>query len=213
MSGFAAGFEGQAGTFNGINSVLRLPIDISPAVMPAVTMGAWVSTSNPNIRTAILSADDNNPGNYDRHIGIDNRDLNGNGAPGYSYSAFGGGGAGSHVLPSGITISPAFTFVAGRYDGTNFTLFVGGNSYTAVDTTGGDAVENPQLWIGKNPFYDSFFNGSIDNAFIFDQALTNTQIASIQAGGKAAILAVPEPASGGLIAAGLALTGLRRRRK
>lgn len=214
ISGYTAGMQGQAGNFNGSTNRLQLPINVSPSLMHSLTMGVWVSALETTNRTGIMSADDNSPANYDRQIGIDNRRLLGSSGPAlYSYSAFGGGSTG--VLASGVAASSAFTFLAARYDGNTVTLFVDGQSFTANDTTDDDPIEYPQLWIGKNPSFDSSFQGALDNAFVFDEALSDAQIDAIRTGGESAILAVavPEPATTGIAAGCMAVTFLRRRRR
>lgn len=213
ISGYSAGVQGQAANFNGSTNRLQLPINVSPSLMHSLTMGVWVSALEANNRTGIMSADDNSPANYDRQIGIDNRRLLGAGGPAlYSYSAFGGGSTG--VLASGVAASSLFTFLAARYDGNTVTLFVDGQSFTENDATDNDPIEYPQLWIGKNPSFDSSFQGALDNAFVFDEALSDAQIEAIRVGGESAILtvAVPEPTSIGIAAGCVAATFLRRRR-
>lgn len=214
ISGYTNGVEGQAGNFNGSTNRLQLPINVSPSLMHSLTMGVWVSALETNNRTGIMSADDNSPANFDRQIGIDNRKLIGGSGPAlYSYSAFADGSTG--VLSSGVHASSAFTFLAARYDGNTATLFVDGQSFIANDTTDDDPIEYPQLWIGKNPSFDSSFQGTLDNAFVFDEALSDVQIDSIRLGGASAILtvAVPEPTAVGISAGCLAATFLRRGRR
>ena len=214
ISGYTTGVQGQAGVFNGSTNRLQLPINVSPSLMHSLTMGVWVSALETTNRTGIMSADDNSPANFDRQIGIDDRRLLGAGGPTlYSYSAFAGETTG--VLASGVAASSAFTFLAARYDGNTVTLFVDGLSVTANDATDDDAIEYPQLWIGKNPSFNSSFQGALDNAFVFDEALSDAQIESIRLGGASAILtvAVPEPTAAGIAVGCLAATFLRRRRR
>lgn len=214
ISGYASGVEGQAGVFNGSTNRLQLPINVSPALMPSLTMGVWVSALETRNRTGIMSADDNSPANFDRQIGIDDRRIGGSGGPAlFSYSAFVGGSMG--VLASSVAASSAFTFLAARYDGNTVTLFVNGQSFTANDTTDNDPIEYPQLWLGKNPSFDSSFQGTLDNAFVFDEALSDAQIEAIRTGGASAIMtvAVPEPAATAIAAGCMVVTFLRRRRR
>ena len=186
VTAYVAGFEGQAGFFDGIDDFVDIQLDISPGTMPNLTFGAWVNASTATGRRAILSADDNSPANYDRQIGIDDRPSS---TP--RYSAF--AGQSTTVLQSSTPIVPTFTFVAARYDGSDVTLFVDGNAYTATDDTDSDATHEPFVRVGKNPNFDSFFHGGIDNVFIFDEALSNAQLDDIRINGTSAILAVPEP--------------------
>ena len=139
-----------------------------------------------------MSADDTSPANFDRQIGLDTRGSGGT----LTYSAFAGATQG--VLSTNDTLTSNFTFVAARYDGTNVTLFVDGNQITGLDDTDSDATHHPTLRVGKNPFFDQFFDGAIDNAFVFDEALTDAQINDIRANGSTAILSIssiPEPST------------------
>ena len=43
---FVTGYEGQAGSFNGISSYIQVPVNINPAAMPLLTLGAWVLPDN-----------------------------------------------------------------------------------------------------------------------------------------------------------------------
>ena len=210
ISGFVTGHEGQAGNFDGLDDFLDLNVNISPGVLPEVTIGAWAKTDVFAGLRAILSADDNDPGNFDRQIGLDTRGSGG----ALTYSAFAGQSQG--VLSPGVTLTSDFTFVAARYDGTNVTLFVDGIQITGIDDTDGDLTHTNQLRIGKNPFFDQFFDGAIDNAFVFDEALSDSEINNIRLNGSSAILggstAVPEPNLALVIGSALATLALRRRR-
>ena len=49
------------------------------------------------------------------------------------------------------------------------------------------------MFIGASPAFSVFFAGAIDNVFVFGDALTDEQLASIRSGGAAAIMtAVPK---------------------
>ena len=205
VAGYTAGFDGQAGVFDGSTSFLDIPVNISPAAMPAMTFGAWVSSDVTTGRRAIISADDTSPANWDRQIGIDNRDTNGNDTGAFRYSAFSGGAIGSRVLQGGPGSVPTnqYVFVAARYDGSTTTLFVDGTTASAIDTTEDDPNHESFSRIGKNPNFDLYFDGAIDNLFIYDEALSDLQIANIRNNGAAAIQSVPVPAPLVLFISGL----------
>ena len=69
---FVAGFEGQAGDFDGIDDFIRAELDINPSVLPQVTMGAWVKPEDfpmyPTDSRHIIISHDN--GFTDRTLGV-----------------------------------------------------------------------------------------------------------------------------------------------
>jgi hypothetical protein len=204
---FVAGYELQAASFNGSDSSIAIPVNINPTVMPNLTMGAWANTNTVAAIQTVLSHDD---GGFDRDLNIDTR-----GGGVVAWSAF----TGSTVLGGSAVAADTWTFVAVRYQASgsgSITLFVDGNSYS---TTGAPGTGFNTTLIGSNPGFGEYFSGLIDNAFIFDQALTDQQIASIRAGGADAILAlgaegslIPEPSTFLLAGAALAALAAMRRR-
>jgi hypothetical protein len=48
-----------------------------------------------------------------------------------------------------------------------------------------------QLFIGASPLFSNFFDGIIDNVFVFGDALTDEQLAFIRTGGIQAIMTAP----------------------
>jgi hypothetical protein len=189
----AAGYEGQAYDFDGNSDYIGIPMDIDPTAMPYLTMGAWANTDAVNAIRAVISNDD---GGYDRNLNIDNR---GEGS-GYRYSAFTGGGvvsAGSDPAPVGTWV-----FVAARYSQSDnkLTLDVGTDRITV--TTNLDMVSYNPARIGSNPGFGEYFDGRIDNVFIYDEILSDERIDQIRQGGAGSI--VPESATFVLFGVGLA---------
>jgi Concanavalin A-like lectin/glucanases superfamily len=97
---------------------------------------------------------------------------------------------GSMVPTGGGTFDGAVQFVAGRsanpigswsyialtYDGSRLRLFVDGRQAASRRTTGTiEATGNP-LWLGGNHPYGEFFDGLIDEARVYDRALTDAEI-------------------------------------
>lgn len=202
----ASGYEGQAYDFDGANDYISIPVNLNPSVFPKMTMGAWANTDVVNAIRAIISHDN---GGYDRTLNVDWRGP----GSGYRYSAF----TGSGVTSAGPDPAPIgeWVFVAARYDdvANTLTLDVGTSRITVSANPG---AGNTTARIGSNPCCGEYFNGRIDNVFIYNELLTDAQIDAIRTGGENAILppAVPEPSTLLLLGSCLAgLSGLAWRRR
>jgi len=210
----ASGYQGGAAEFINNNQnnpqYLQAPVNISPQAHPELTMGAWVNAA-PNAPgvsyPGIISSDD---GDFDRQIGLDRRGSGGN----LTYSAFIGGGLVSQGLNP---IGAGWTFVAIVYDGANntATFYSGNNSGTTVNTNF-DNSSYSFFDIGRNPGFPEYLSGRVDNVFVYDQALTSSQIDTIRTSGIA-VPGVPEPSSilllsGATTLSGIALAARRRNR-
>jgi hypothetical protein len=198
----SAGYEGQAYDFNGTGNYISIPVNLNPAAMPRLTMGAWVNTDAANAIRAIISHD--NAG-FDRNLNIDFRDT---GA--FRYSAFTGQG----VVSAGPNPAPIgqWVFVAARYDSVAGTvvLDVDGARVQVAATPGGGFNT---ARIGSNPGFVEFWDGRIDNVFIYDEILSNQRIDEIRRNGASAIVGVPEPSTLAAVAVGAALVVARRGRR
>lgn len=198
-----SGFQNGAASFNGVKQYFQVPIDVDIGPLPRMTWGAWVKPNVTNGIRAVLSNDD---GGFDRDIDIDSR-----------VSGHWGAFRGSGVFDSGITPSTTdFTFLAAVYNqSTNsLTFYVNGTSLSTTSNFGTTA--HNFFDIGRNPSFNEFTGGLIDNAFIYNEALTPSQIADIRANGFPVTTAVhgPEPSSLALLAlGGIALAGWRRFKK
>lgn len=180
-----APFGGKAIHFDGSGkAIVSAPLDISPAALPRLTMGAWVDALDVSTpQYGIISNDD---GDYDRTLGIDSRPAN----SGVVWSAFVGGA----VVGSVAVKTKKWYFVAISYDQSDapgkYAFYVNDGSktvmLTAADNFDVDS-HTDSVTIGRNPSFDSDFNGYVANAFFYAGVLTKTQIASIAAHGPAAI--------------------------
>ena len=134
---------------------------------------------------------------------------------------------GSMVPSGGGTIDGELLFVAGRsanpigvwsyvaltYDGSRLRLFVDGHQAASRPTTGPVTTARNPLWFGGNHPFGEFFEGLIDEARVYDRALSDAEIRadmekSVASGGavrgRANAVAGPRAASrraAGLVAA------------
>ena len=93
----------------------------------------------------------------------------------------GGGTLGGNTqYLSGPTANPvnAWTYVAFTYDGATVRLYINGTQVASRATTGAIQTTNSPLWIGGNSPYGEYFQGLIDEARVYNRALTQAEIQS-----------------------------------
>ena len=165
------GFQGSAFQFDGVDDFIEIPVNINPSVLPQITMGAWVNADVANnVIRQIISHDD---AGWDRSLGMDTRSGGGD-IP--DWSSFKGDG----VLISGIDVTVGeWVFLAVVYDQTLSTVRLHVNNAIFLDSaTLGSGW--PTARIGSNPSFGEFFEGRIDNVFIFNEALDISRIEEIR---------------------------------
>jgi hypothetical protein len=186
----AGGYGGSAGaaSFHGISDnpnwagwtqggEIRLPFNTGPDLWPNLTWGVWVKP-NMGYVDNIRQIFDNDDGGYDRALGIDNR-------AGGNYSAFVNNGP--YPYNSGVAPTAQWTFVAGVYENNYYgigqgrlTMYVGGQVFEDIRTYYGSTGWT-YTSLGSSPTFGEFWNGLMDNVFIFEGAATQSQMAQIQA--------------------------------
>ena len=161
------GRYGNALSFNGSSSMVRVADSASLDLTTAMTLSAWIrpTASQSGWRT-ILQRE------------TDAYFLNASNSTGPLRPSGGGTFGGNTQFLSGPTASPvnAWTHVALTYDGATLQLFVNGTQVASRATTGAiQATDNP-LWIGGNNPYGEYFQGLIDEVRVYDRALTQADI-------------------------------------
>ncbi len=172
---YVPGAAGDGLLFNGVSDAVSAVVDINPAMLPAMTMGAWVRVNNDTPIRQLISHDD---GLYDRSLGIDDRGPGGTG-----WSAFAGS---SGVMGGSVAASIGqYMLVAVSYDqGANEAmLYVHGVAETSPTGMGAGF---PFINIGRNPYQGGieYFSGVIDEVFISDRALSVAELDQIRIGGR-----------------------------
>jgi len=160
----AEGKVGQGYRFNGKDSFIRLPLDISPYVYSQVTITAWVK---PEILTSaryIVNQGDHG-----------NRSL---------FISNGAVSAGSALVGNGkhTVYADRWVFVALSYDEAAGTAVLLSNAtFSAVDKVVIPDLPRPSVLLGAKAPGNSGFAGIIDEVRIYDRALTATELAALKA--------------------------------
>jgi hypothetical protein len=107
-----------------------------------------------------------------------------------------GGGTfdGTVQFVSGRTDDPVgvWSYLALTYDGSTLRLFLNGDQVASQPTTGAVKSTGNPLWLGGNHPYGEYFDGLIDEARVYDRALTVAEIRAdmetpVAAGGAAGV--------------------------
>ena len=177
-AGFAAGYVGQAFSFDGNDDKVVVPHN-STLDPPSgqVTAEAWVNPSVLNNQGSII-----------------NKRTSGN--VGYTLEPTAAGTLLWYVVTSGggFTVTSTntlplntWTHVAGTYDGTALRIYINGQPAGSVNATGSVTATTGNLVIGENNVNTSNWTGLIDEPSVYDRALSQTEIQAIVAadrGGK-----------------------------
>ncbi len=197
----AAGIQGGAVSVDGLTAYLESPVNVDRLALPQMTWGAWAKPTLTNGNRQLLSSDD---GGFDRALEFDTR-----------VSGHWGAHTGSGIADSGVTPSTSdWTFIAAVYNQAAGSLTFYVNNTVVTASTNFGPTSHAFFDIGRNPSFPEYFGGLIDNVFVYNEALTSSQIATIRATGFPDVSAVPEPSALALLgAAGAALGGYSWRRR
>jgi Concanavalin A-like lectin/glucanases superfamily/Fibronectin type III domain len=174
---FAPGMVGQAFSFSGNNAFLQAPPNSAQDPTNAGTQDAWVLFNQlPSTAGSIMQiiGKGGQGADFDLQAHGDNKF--------HFYVANGINVGSTTVIQTGV-----WYHVAGTWDATGLRMYVNGvqeNTNGAQNITRNQS--NTPLRIGDQPvFSPRFFNGLIDEAEIFDRALTQAEITAIVDAGNA----------------------------
>jgi hypothetical protein len=164
---WTAGKYGGALSFNGSTGRVSVPASPSLGLSSAMTLMAWIQpTANQSGWRTIMQRQ------------TDAYFLNASNDSGPLRPSGGGTIGGGTPWVSGPTASPvnAWTHVALTYDGAALRLFVNGTQVATGAASGAIQASSNPLWIGGNNPYGEYFQGLIDEARVYNRALTATDI-------------------------------------
>ncbi len=163
----SSGKYGNALVFNG-SARITVPDAPSLDLTSRMTLEAWVnpSTVSSAWRDVIYKGQDN----YYLEATSSNA----------SVPAGGGtiGGTNSVASAPGALAAGAWTFLAVTYDGSNVRLYINGSRVATQAATGNITTSTNPLQIGGDNLYGQYFQGTIDEARVYNAALSQTQVYS-----------------------------------
>jgi hypothetical protein len=159
------GNASSAYAFNGAGNYVGVPVNINYSVLPQLTMVAWVKPAASSPIQTIISHDNCC---FDREMCIDYRSGN------TGYSAFTGFG----VMGSFPVETDHFDMITVEYDQNNQSAKLYKNlSFITAPTS--FSLGHNFTWIGGNPDYGEYFNGTIDDVQFYNRLLGDEEIASL----------------------------------
>ena len=207
---FNGTFNQQNQNFQGGGGRINVPINTGPVAMPNMSWGAWVRAALVDRGRYVLSSDQYNGG---RGIGVDDR-------AGDDFAAI-LGNSNPYFYDTGVA-APInnWIFIGAVYNYTSpgvadLTMYVGNQVFSSISTHISNSSPSFTA-IGGSAGGERYWNGYIDNVFIVDGALSQSQMTSIINNPNGNLLAlVPEPSTYAMALAGLVGGGysMWRRRK
>jgi hypothetical protein len=191
-AGYSAGISGSAFIFDGINDHVRIASSANLRITSAITVGAWVYRRSTGSFDEIISKWD--------AVAVNQR--------GYTMTILPSGPASFGVSPAGFSASTAvatttsvplntWTHVAGVYNGSSLSIYLNGLLAGQTAYSGGIFSGTDDLAIGGVVggvgigSGISFFDGGIDEAVVYNRALSEGEIATLAT--------VPEPSAASLL--------------
>lgn len=205
-AGYTTGVFGSAFWFDGINDHVRIADSSNLRITSAITLSAWVNISSYTSYNQIMSKWDAIQGPEQRSYAFA---IRADGVVSFGLTSSGLEPRTEIVSNSQVPLN-TWTHVAATYDGSLIKIYVNGSQEGQVSKTGGIFAGSDDLCIGGvvggvsvgNGI--SFFHGGIDEALIYNRALSTGEIA--------ALAVVPEPSSASImLLASLGMIALKNR--
>ena len=190
----AAGKSGKAVSFNGTSGMVTVADKASLDLTSAMTLSAWVNPSaNANWRTVLLK--EAGTALVYALYSSDTASLPN------AYITTGGTDK-SAVGPSALPVN-AWSHLATTYDGSNIRIYLNGALVRTVAATGNMAASTGALRIGGNSIWGEYFAGLIDEAHVYNRALSAAEVTTdmnISAPPSGPKLTITTPANNATIA-------------
>jgi hypothetical protein len=172
---FNGTFNQQNFNFEGGGGRIDVPINTGPVAMPDMSWGAWVKATLVDYGRYVLSSDQYNGG---RTIGVDNRAADnvaaivGNQSP-WVYNTGVAAPIGDWIFIGAVYRNDFYSPGVG-----DLTMYVGNQIFSSI-TTHINNTSPSYTSIGGDAARERYWNGLIDNVFIFDGALSQSEMNAI----------------------------------
>ena len=180
-TGFGAGEVGQAFNLNGTSKYVNVPNSASLNPTNSISVEAWIYPRLPLNSTAAPIIKKAGEGSATQ----DGYRLELNGTSGVRFGVYLNGGRAWVLTPSAPLYLNQWSHFVGVFNGTNLSLYLNGTlAGTPVAAPGQIVPSGNNLQIGHDPSTASrYFNGLIDEASVYNTALSAAQIQAIYACG------------------------------
>jgi hypothetical protein len=162
----------RAYSFNGIYDYIKVPDAPNFHITNSLTISAWVKLGSQTITNQnIVSRWYNNnveAKSYVLEIKDSSKKLRLVLSPGFEQT----------TATTGIILN-TWTHIVGSYDGNYTRIYLDGKLNTSVPNTGAISNASAPLMIGRHEIYSNPFNGSIDDIRIYNRALSESEIDSL----------------------------------
>jgi formylglycine-generating enzyme required for sulfatase activity len=172
------GSQENAYEFNGTNSAIEVPDSESIRPQKQITVSAWVNIDNLQPYKRILTKGVNINDSYGSYQLITGSNLNDHfhDEPLFTIQTTNG-----YRVPNPERGQPVqkWIHVCGTYDGQKTKLFYGGQLVAEVQSSGDLRYDSNPLVIGRDLFWNTSFDGKIDEVRIYNRALTAAEVSQL----------------------------------
>jgi hypothetical protein len=163
----AAGFSGNALSFDGLNDWVTVPDAASLQLTTAMTIEAWIAPSDLNGWQSVVLKEGGSALAY----GLYASDTAARPAAYVRIGQTDTGAASTSPLPLNT-----WTHLAATFDGGRLKLYINGELIKSKDVAGTLSAGSGPLRIGGNAIWGEFFTGLIDEVRIYKRALSKAEI-------------------------------------
>jgi len=168
---WVSGVDGLAINLNGTTQYATVPDAATLDITTAITLAAWINPSSAGTRSILRKSTQGGINGYEIALS----------SGGNVFIRFNQQASADTYRLNSTSIYPTntWTHVAGTYDGTTMRIYINGVLDNSIAATFTIAVNTLALGIGAQPLGATPFQGAIDDARIYNGALSETDILTL----------------------------------